>query len=235
MLIRRFHFRRVLLTLVVALLAVVPGALLAGEVQAAPKAAVGGGTAIIVGGNGACTMTAVGRDRTGRLVGLTAAHCGRPGATVRAERQRGAGVLGHIARINTKYDTAVVALDPARVRPVRTVGQTTITRVGSLPGPGAIVCKQGRSTGRTCGPLLAEYRYQSTSYVCGTNGDSGAPVVSGSRLVAMQNGRERIAGVSVSCPNPGFPVHTPMVATTMTDILGSLNRAGGLGAGFRPL
>lgn len=65
-----------------------------GTAQAAPpKTAIGGGSGILVlkGGNSAsaCTVTAVGRPASGpnkgKLIALTAGHCGRPGQTVLAE------------------------------------------------------------------------------------------------------------------------------------------------------
>ncbi|UQE73748.1 S1 family peptidase [Gordonia sp. PP30] len=228
-------FRRALVGLILTLLTLVPGALVAAKAEAAPKAVVGGGTAIVLGGKAACTMTAVGRDRTGQLVGLTAGHCGKPGDLVYAERQRSAGNIGRVALTSSKYDAAVIALDANRVRPVRTVGGATIRGVGRMPGFGANVCKQGRTTGFTCGPVLDANGLQSSSYVCGNSGDSGAPVLQGNRVVGMLNGRQYVLGVAIHCVNPAFPVFTPMVATNMTDIVASLNRYGKIGAGFRPI
>lgn len=229
------RLRRSLPVLGLALLLLMTSVVAAAPAQAAPRAAVGGGTAIVLGGKAACTMTAVGRDNAGRLVGLTAAHCGDPGQLVVAERQPRAGTIGRVVLVNTKYDAAVIALDPARVQPVRSVGNASIARVGRMPGPGANVCKMGRTTGFTCGPVLAVSKIHSSSYVCGNSGDSGAPVLQGNRLVGMLNGRQIVLGVAVHCVSPAVPIFTPMVATDMSDIVASLTRNGGIGAGFRPV
>ncbi|MFM9376572.1 peptidase S1 [Gordonia sp. VNK21] len=206
-----------------------------GLAGAAVTAPVGGGTAIVVDGKATCTMTAVGRDRSGRLVGLTAGHCGKVGAWVGAERHSRAGVIGQVALTSTRSDVAVIALYPERVRPTRTVGRATVTGIGTFPGPGTTVCKQGRTTGFTCGPVLYGAGNRSSSYVCGNSGDSGAPILQGRRLVAMLNGRQKIPGtdVAVHCYNPNVPIFTPTVATSITSVLAELNRRGGTGAGFR--
>lgn len=228
-------FRRIMLVLSVALVALVPTALFAGSAQAAPQAAVGGGTAIVFGGKAACTMTAVGRDRSGTLVGLSAAHCAKGGHTITAQNRRSVGVIGRVALISRAGDYAVIRLDPSRVRAVRSVGQARITGIGAMPAFGTTVCKMGRTTGFTCGPVLDAGRPLSTGYVCAGPGDSGAPVLHGTRLVGMLNGGEIIGGVAIACPFAGFPVHSPMVATRITSILAALNRHGQIGAGFRPI
>lgn len=227
-------FRRALLALSVVLLALVPAGLVAGAAEAAPKVPVGGGSAITLGGNGGCTMTTVGRDRGGNLLGLTAAHCGKVGALVTAPRHRNAAI-GRVVLRSTGGDYAVISLDANRVRPVRAVGKARISGVGRFPDPGAIVCKMGRTTGFTCGPVLAESKYLATSYVCSNYGDSGGPILSGTRLVGMLNGGQRVAGVHLPCADAAVPIHTPMIATKMTDILSALNRYGRVGAGFRPI
>lgn len=56
-------------------------ALLAGAPPGAAveKVVIGGGAGIVVEGDTYCTLTAVGNDRTGALIGFTSAHCGAPG------------------------------------------------------------------------------------------------------------------------------------------------------------
>ena len=203
-----------------------------GKAEAAPRVAVGGGSGIVIDGRSLCTMTTVGRDRSGNLVGLTAAHCGKVGSTIRSERRRNAGVIGRIVLRNTKLDAAVIALNPAVVQPVRQVGEARITAVGRFPS-GGNVCKSGRTTGFTCGPVLAVDSNSSISYVCANHGDSGGPVIKGNRVVAMLNGGA--VNIDLPCYNPAIPVFNPMFATKMTDIVASLNRYGRAGAGFRPI
>ena len=44
------------------------------------KVPIGGGAGIVVDGDTYCTLTAIGNDKTGALIGFTSAHCGGPGA-----------------------------------------------------------------------------------------------------------------------------------------------------------
>ena len=221
----------------IALLAVAPLAPIAGTADAAPRVQVGGGIGIVLDGRSICTLTAIGHDRSGRLVGLTAAHCGPEEAVVTAEKNRAAGALGVIVQRNPSVDTAVIAFDPAKVQPVRQVGPARISSVGRFPAnTGANVCKSGRSTGYTCGPVLYQAQAKASSYVCAGPGDSGGPVIEGDRVVAMLNGGEVLAGITaVPCFTPAFPVFSPMRATKMTDIVTVLNAQGAAGAGFRPI
>lgn len=206
--------------------------------DAATRATVGGGSGIVVAGNALCTMTAVGHDRGGRLVGLTAAHCGGIGNTIRAERNIKAGVIGTIVTRSESLDVAVIALNSSRVKAVRQVGKARISRVGTYPKPFSNVCKAGRTTGFTCGPTLVQDGDVALNYVCADHGDSGGPIIVAGRLVGMLNGAMRIAGAgtpSIPCVDPAFPFYSPMIATKMTDILRPLNRTSKIGAGFRPI
>lgn len=208
--------------------------------DAAPRADVGGGSAIVVNGEAACTMTTVGRDGSGSLMGLTAGHCGEIGARVTLERNRGAGEIGRFVAVNERADYAVIRLDATKVNPVRRVGPATISGVAKLPTPFNNVCKSGRTTGFTCGPVLHVNRAESISYVCAAPGDSGGPIVAGNRIVGMLNGGLIFdlpggAGLVIECRNPNFPIFSPMVATSFTDIQREINRIGGPGAGFRPI
>ena len=54
---------------------------------------LGGGSGIVVEGDTFCTLTAIGNDNRGNLIGFTSAHCGGPGAQVGAEGAEGNGVL----------------------------------------------------------------------------------------------------------------------------------------------
>ena len=209
--------------------------------QAAPRVAVGGGSGIIIDKKFGCTMTTVGRDRSGRLVGLTAGHCGEVGSRIWAERNTSAGVIGRIVLKSKPGDYAVIALDPSRVAPSRVAGGATIRSVGAFPAAGASVCKAGRTTGFSCGPVLVNDGAEAFSYVCANHGDSGGPVVAGNRVVGMLNGGLIVGipgtdiGGSLGCIHPAIPIYTPMVATKMTAIVADLNRIGRYGAGFRPI
>lgn len=209
--------------------------------HAAPRAGIGGGSAIVIDARAGCTMTTVGHDRAGRLVGLTAGHCGNVGSQITLQDNPGAGVVGQIVLKSTPGDYAVIALDPSRVVGTPTVGGATIRSVGAFPPAGSNVCKSGRTTGFSCGPVLSLRSTDSLSYVCANHGDSGGPVLSGNRIVGMLNGG-LIVGIpgtplegAIGCIHPAIPVYSPMVATKMTAVLADLDRVGGPGAGFRPV
>lgn len=227
-----------IVTIIVGLvLALIP----AFTAQAAPRATVGGGSGIVIDKRFGCTMTTVGHDRAGRLVGLTAGHCGSVGSAITLERNPGVGVIGRIVQKSKPGDYAVIALDPNRVAGTPVAGGATIRSVGTFPPVGANVCKSGRTTGFSCGPVLQLSGTDSLSYVCANHGDSGGPVVSGTRVVGMLNGG-LIVGIpgtpiegAIGCVHPAIPIFTPMIATKMTAILADLNRIGGVGAGFRPI
>jgi hypothetical protein len=211
-------------TVVVAVVAMVAG-LFVSQASAAPRAAIGGGSGLVINGHFSCTLTTVGRDRSGALVGLTAGHCGNVGNPVVAQQFRGHGVIGRFVAKNAKLDYAVIALDPGKVTPVRRVGGTTITHVGAPVSFPALICKEGRTTGHTCGWAYGDVfaSNQTWSQMCIAEGDSGGPVTSGTALVGMVN-----AYLAQACIGPA-------VGTNMNTIMGDLNRRGGAGAGFRPI
>jgi hypothetical protein len=188
-------------------------------------AVIGGGSGIIIDNQFECTVTTIGHDRAGRLVGLTAGHCGEAGAQVWAEQDRAAGVIGHFVYSNHDLDYAVIQFDPNRVRPVNHIGNVTITGVGAPAQFPNIVCKEGRTTGNTCGIAWGDIFQTDETWtqMCVVEGDSGAPVVVGTRLVGMVN-----AYLAVAC-------FGPEVGTNMNAILNDLNHRGGAGAGYTPI
>ncbi|MFM9376658.1 serine protease [Gordonia sp. VNK21] len=197
-----------------------------GQTQAAPKVAIGGGSGILVlkGGNSAsaCTVTTVGRDDRGRLIAVTAGHCGVPGQSVLSERAQNRGVIGKVTRSASDIDVAVIELDANVVRPVRTVRGVTIKRISTKPvNFPTILCKEGRTTGHTCGVTWFSDGASHFSQMCVIEGDSGSPVVVGDTLVGMVN-----AYYFVSCIGPE-------TGTSMGPILKRLARWGY--TGFKPV
>ncbi|PYE15563.1 hypothetical protein DFR67_110229 [Williamsia limnetica] len=192
----------------------------AGTATAAPsKVALGGGSGILVlkGGNSAsaCTLTTIGYDNRGGLYGLTAAHCGEGGQRVVAEQQQNRGVIGRITFSNHKLDYAIIAFDQDKVAPTRTVGSVTIRGVQTTPPNfGTIACKEGRTTGGTCGVTWFSNGVEHISQICVTEGDSGSPVVVGDRLIGMVN-----AYYFVGCIGPE-------TGTNIKPILADLPRRG---------
>ncbi|MEU0539705.1 S1 family peptidase [Nocardia sp. NPDC005978] len=221
------------------------GVLLPGSAAADGPVPMGGGSGIAIGTGdpnvvGLCTLTAIGFDNADRLVGITAGHCGNPGLPVWSEAAPGAGIIGHFAEVDHYWDWAIIEFDAARVAPVRQVTQSVINGVGAPPGPLSWVCKNGRTTGFTCGPVWEDLGGGFSSHVCADYGDSGSPVLVNDRLVGMIISGQAIhlGGLVIrlpSCSNPFNPIHEPDVATGIDYILGDIDERGGVGAGFRLL
>jgi hypothetical protein len=137
-----------------------------GAAHAESPSVLGGGSGIVVGGQNICSLTTIGRDSGGRLVGFTAAHCGEVNSTVVAESNRDAGAVGTVAYADSGLDYAVIVFDPGMVVPVNQVG-------------------------RTCGPAYGNVFTAGNAtwtQTCVVEGDSGGPVVVGTTLVGMVNG-----------------------------------------------
>lgn len=225
---RIVHGPLLLATLMAAVLLASPAA------HAVDGVPLGGGAGIVVDGNTMCTLTAIGTDSKGNLVGFTSAHCGGPGAEVAAEAAEGAGTLGVMVAGNDALDYAVIKFDPAKVIPVSNYRGFQITGLGPDPTVGDIACKQGRSTGNSCGVVWGPGEQAGTflSQVCGGPGDSGAPVTVNNRLVGMIHGAfsEKLPG----CVSKYIPLHTPAVAESFPAILADLTAKNRTGAGFVP-
>ena len=180
------------------LLAIVAATVLAGWgapglASAAPaKIFLGGGSGILIlkGGNSAsaCTLTTIGHAKTGELIGITAGHCGTPGQRVVSESFADRGQAGVITYSNDKNDVAIIEFDKSKVVPLQTVRGVTIKGVDTRPiGFPTIACKEGRTTGNTCGIAWFSEGSAHFSQICVIEGDSGSPVVVGNRLVGMVN------------------------------------------------
>jgi hypothetical protein len=202
---------------------------------AADKVVLGGGAGIIVNGETLCTLTAIGNDNQGNLVGFTSAHCGGPGGQVAAEKAEAAGPLGAMVAGNDALDYAVIKFDPAKVTPVGSYNGFAINGLGPDPTFGQIACKLGRTTGYSCGVTWGPGEQAGTilSQICGQPGDSGAPVTVGNQLVGMVHGA--FSDQLPTCVVKYIPLHTPAVAESMNAILGDVSAKGRAGAGFVPV
>ena len=206
------------------------------QAQAAPgdKVAIGGGAGIVIDGDTYCTLTAIGNDNTGALVGFTSAHCGGPGAQVAAESAPDAGVLGTMVAGNDGLDYAVIRFDPAKVAPVSNWNGFAINGIGPDPAFGQIACKLGRTTGYSCGVTWGPGEEPGTivNQVCGRPGDSGAPVTVNNRLVGMIHGA--FSDSIPTCIIKYIPLHTPAITMSINAILADLAAKSRPGAGFVP-
>ncbi|MCP2292555.1 S1 family peptidase [Nocardia amikacinitolerans] len=196
-----------------------------GTASAADPPVLGGGSGIVIANQAECTLTSIGHDRAGRLVGLTAGHCGEAGATVLAESDPNYGVIGRFAHTDRVLDYAVIEFDPERVTPVRQLGDMAITGLGAPARFPAVVCKKGRTTGTTCGVAWGGVgpAAETWTQLCVLEGDSGAPVVVGTTLVGMVN-----AYLGVGC-------FGPEVGTDIHAVAADLDARGLVGAGFWPI
>ncbi len=98
---------------------------------------LGGGSGLVVNGDTLCTLTAIGNDNRGNLIGFTSAHCGGPGAQVGAEGVESSGVLGTMVAGNDALDYAVIQFDPQKVTPINNVDNFQIDGLGIRPRPPA--------------------------------------------------------------------------------------------------
>jgi len=195
---------------------------------------LGGGAGIVVNGNTLCTLTTIGTDTAGELVGFTSAHCGAPGARVAVEGERG-GTLGTMVAGNDNLDYAVIKFDPARVRPVANYDGFVINGIGPDPASGQIACKQGRTTGNSCGITWGPGQTPGAivMQVCGRPGDSGGPVVVDNRLVGMIHGA--LSDNLPACVVKYIPLHTPAVVMSFNAILADVTVKHRYGTGFVPV
>ncbi len=195
---------------------------------------MGGGAGIVINGDTMCTLTTIGTDSAGELIGFTSAHCGGPGAQVTAEGAQNRGVLGTMVAGNDNLDYAVIKFDPAKVTPVADYNGFVISGVGQDPAFGAIACKQGRTTGNSCGVTWGPGQDAGTivMQVCGRPGDSGAPVTVNNLLVGMIHGA--FSDQLPTCVIKFIPLHTPAVVMSFSSILADINSKNRPGAGFVP-
>lgn len=204
---------------------------------------LGGGSGIAVNAH-LCTLTTIGHDGSGDLVGFTSAHCGGPGALVVADGA--AGTVGNVVAADSDLDYALIKFDPVKVSPIRVVDDFAINGLGGDPGLWQRVCQQSRATGRACTLTMAPGDDTATrmAMACGNPDDAGAPVTVNDLLIGMIRGGFIPSGGP--CPEPGRPIpgFAPIAKYPKSDrpqivsidaILDDVNAKGGPGAGFVPV
>jgi len=196
---------------------------------------LGGGSGIVIDGDTFCTLTTIGHDNRGKLIGFTSAHCGGPGAQVGSEAAADRGVLGTMVAGNEGLDYAVIEFDPQKVQPVDNVGGFLIDGLAPDPVFGEVACKLGRTTGQSCGVTWGPGDKPGTivNQVCGQPGDSGAPVTVDNHLVGMIHGA--FSEDLPTCVTQYIPLHTPAVTMSMNAVLADINAKNRPGAGFVPI
>lgn len=235
-----------LLAIVAGLIALISmSGVVASTANAAPPITLGGGAGIVINNSGLCTLTTIGHDSAGRLVGLTAAHCANPGDAIRAEKAEHSGVLGVVTSSQKHWDYAVIHFDSSKVTPQRDYRGLTIAGVGPKPVFGQNACKAGRTTGTNCGVVWGDDPESATfslNQTCSNHGDSGAPIVVDNKLVGLLNGArifKNIGGTGlnfdIECNDPANPVHVPTLSTGIQYIFKDLNARNVIGSGFRTI
>ena len=195
---------------------------------AAPNVIVGPSTPLYVG-HSICTAAIAGHDAQGNKIAITAGHCGAPGAPVASMDAIGAGKIGEFVRSGYP-DYGVIKLhDDVQVS--SSYGNVNITETKTqLPARFQNLCKTGISTGTSCGPFYEVASPYIHAHICGSHGDSGAPLYDGTRLVGIVNGG---VGKLPSCTTPlQGPIHAPTAGAAWDVIQADLDAQGGVGAGF---
>lgn len=208
--------------------------LLSGLLAPTASAAVplGGGAGIVVDGS-YCTLTTIGHDNTGELVGFTAAHCGEIGAQVVAEGSEALGPVGTVVAANGGLDYAVIKFDPARVTPVPNFAGFLIRGIDTSPHEqGQSACKFGAATGDFCSDIFSIPSPGPRMSMHGLfqPGDDGGPVTSDDLLIGMIRNGEVIQMLNLPLPNKPITFSIKLSA-----ILDDANANGGPGAGFTPV
>lgn len=231
-------YRRVVMTITVTVAALAAPIGLLGTAAADDKVPLGGGAGIALNGGTLCTLTTIGNDSAGELVGITSAHCGGRGASVAAEGT--AGTVGSVVVTDEALDYAVIKFDATNVAPVAYFDGFAINGVGPelREVESQMACQQSRATGHACAIILAGTH---TAYECGNPGDDGAPVTVNDLLVGMIRGGFTPDGSpcpqihGILAPHPYFPPRLRPEIVSINAILADLNAKGGPGAGFAPI
>lgn len=106
------------------------------------KVLLGGGAGIELDGDNLCTLTTIGHNKTGDLIGFTSAHCGTPGVAVVAEDAEDHGAVGTVVAVDADLDYAVIHRqrlahrhDPRRFHPQHSLpAGLTVSWNAFLPG-----------------------------------------------------------------------------------------------------
>jgi hypothetical protein len=200
---------------------------------------LGGGAGIIVAG-AYCTLTTIGHDKPGDLVGFTAASCGGPDSPVIAEGSENLGPVGTVVAANDHMRYSVIKFDPAKITPIPNFDGFVINGIGPETEPGQPECRLGAATGDYCwvrpSPVLnppppnPNARRSMKGAPNYQPGDNGAPVTSNGLLVGLI-----FAGVYFPWPDIFITQGWSTTFVEFDAILDDVNSTGGPGAGFAPV
>lgn len=185
----------------------------------------------------ACTFTALGRDNANRLVAITAGHCHRgandqyPGTAGQPVYKSVTGQqIGWLTNVytwdgqnppSTALDYQVVQLNDNVVIPSSTSedGSLTVTSFGTA-SLWQNICKNGITTGLTCGLINGTSSNSYASWAFSGPGDSGSPAVKAG------------TGVLVGYTIGSNATVTNFIYNRIQPVLADINARGSFGAGF---
>lgn len=186
----------------------------------------------------ACSFTALGRDNANRLVAITAGHCHRNATTNQYPGTSGQPVyksvtgeqIGWFTDVYTwngqnppslALDYQVIRLNENVVIPSSTSenGDITVTSFGTA-SLWQNICKNGISTGLTCGLINGTSANSYASWAFSGPGDSGSP--------AVKAGTGILVGYTIG----SNATITNFVYNRIQPVLADMNARGSFGAGF---
>jgi hypothetical protein len=188
---------------------------------------LGGGAVIVVDGNNYCTLTTIGRDRAGDVVGFTGAQCGGPGAAVAVAGRD--STVGTVVAVNGDLRYAVIKFDAPDLIPVSDYGGTVINGIGPDPEFNSLVCKYGPATPGICDGIRSDGWPRMQMWGQFEAGDVGAPVTMDGLLVGMVDAGGIVWGGRYT------PPRAVTYLTKASAILDDVNAGDGPGSGFVPI
>ncbi|WP_041317788.1 hypothetical protein [Mycolicibacter sinensis] len=205
--------------------------LFAAGLPAAPPAAamviLGGGAVVVVNGDSFCTLTTIGRDRAGDVVGFTGAQCGGPGAAVAIA---GADTtVGTVVAANGDLGYAVIKFDAPELIPVSDYAGVAINGFGPDPVFDSQVCKWGPASPGICYGIRQDGWPRMQMHGWFDGGDVGAPVTMDGLLVGM------VVGGGITWGGRSTPSLPITYVTKFSAILADVNAGDGPGSGFVPI
>jgi hypothetical protein len=190
---------------------------------------LGGGAAITVNGT-PCTLATIGHDKSGELIGFTAASCGGPGSPVAA----GDANVGSVVAAEDSLRYAVIKFDPARVTPTANFAGFAINGIGPDPDFRQPACTDGAATGNQCGHITTIPGPGPGRNMAGATfqpGDEGRPVTADNLLIGIAY-RGWVTTPDLLYGGGNKPEATVVLFSAILD---DVNTKGGPGAGFTPI
>lgn len=201
------------------------------DTEAEGRSLFGPGTPIYLGQESLCTLAVTGTDADGRKIGITAGHCGNPGDAVRSADSFWVGEAGTVVASGSNDDYSVIEFG-SNAELSNSYNGVSVNAIGGKTANMQEVCKSGVATGYTCGLVWSSDERMTMSQVCAMRGDSGAPVISGGRVVGLVSGGV-LPNHDLACQTPlQGPFYMPSLSVNMDRVLAEMDESEGPGRGF---